>query len=683
SDSDKEFEALLTRPSRSARPSPQPPRSPTKQAAQTPKASPVEPRGRSKSRTRARSKSKSRARSKSKSRPARAPISTPPRSPAPSSAPATLPASPTLSPLRKPAPIFTNQKRTSPIPTFKRPLSPRLQLHTPPRSSSLADPPQDVYDSLTFTDSWESLRGLSPIPVPVNPPEQTGPTPSSSTFIGQPGPSTSSKKLAKTPSRQSLKEPKAKSKKPPQSVAIPKSPSPPLKSTMSQPRSKAKSKPPKTKDSSHANPPRKAVPEVLITQKKKLLGQEDSIVRTSDTEEEENELEDRIPAKDKGKGKDISHQPEGSPQETTFKPLGAPTRSRKRKRVVSSSTAQHGEPSSQEPSEPESSVRNHARSASRSSVKPPQRDGTSKSLDKDLATPGRFGSTVPGQSGLFSSVSTPLPYSGFPSPAYKPFGHGSVPPPSHEYGYNTTPPAHPASSHLHQRHPSIPPPLYPPSASHQGTPGPLLPGHPPPPIDPMQTQQAHYLLAQAMHQLSYLMSATMPSYGAYGASPTQPWQHQLPLSAYGTPVHASSHPHGGRAFHAPSSSLSHSVLPPSSPVRSSGSPPPPVEEHRAPSRARSKSRGRRVSFKLDNEECPPDQDDDVMASRDDGSNQRPSKREKESGKAKGKRREDLETASRSEDRGSPPRRAVARGRTPGPPSPDGSHATRGRSVSRR
>ncbi|KIK90785.1 hypothetical protein PAXRUDRAFT_663590 [Paxillus rubicundulus Ve08.2h10] len=308
---------------------------------------------------------------------------------------------------------------------------------------------------------------------------------------------------------------------------------------------------------------------------------------------------------------------------------------------------------------------------SRSSVKSSQVIDLSRPLEKDLSPPGQLAS-APSRSSSFSSASTPLQHSALPAPTYRPHGHGSIPP-SHDYDYNMTP-----LPHLHQqRHLSHPSPIHPPA---NRAPGPLLPGHPPPPIDSMQTQQAHYLLAQAMHQLSYLMSATMPSYGPYTSSPGQPWQY--PPSAYGTPANASSH--NARAYHAPSSSLPHSALPPSSPLQPSVSPP--IEEQRARSRARSKSRGRRVSFKLDNEVGSDTQDGDIDVPRQDGE-QRLHKQAQESvkgrGRGKGKILEVPKNPSRLENRGSPPRRDIPRGRTPGPPCRDECHAPRGRSVSRR
>ncbi|KIJ17805.1 hypothetical protein PAXINDRAFT_167774 [Paxillus involutus ATCC 200175] len=441
--------------------------------------------------------------------------------------------------------------------------------------------------------------------------------------------------------------------------------------SMSQPQPREKSKPPKLKGNSDIKTSRKLVPEVLIVRRRKSADKEESIVSASDTEEER-ELADRIPPKDKGKDKEIPRQQGESYRETTFKPLGVTSRGQKRKRLASST--QNGGYHLQESPEHESSFQSHAYSMSRSSAKSPQLIDLSRPPEKHLSAPGQFGSAVPGpsRSFSFSSASTPRQHSPLPAPTYRPSGHGSIPPHPHDYDYNTTP-----LPHLHrQRHLSHPSPIYPPA--NRGTPGPLLPGHPPPPIDPLQTQQAHYLLAQAMHQLSYFMSATMPSYGAYTSSPGQPWQH--PPSAYGTPAHAPSH--DARAYHTPSSSLSQSALPPPSPLQPSVSPP--VEEHRARSRARSKSRGRRVSFKLDNEEGSGSQDDDTNAQRHD-SEQRLHKQAQESGKGKGKGKtpEVSKNPSRLENRGSPPRRDIPRGRTPGPPCRDECHAPRGRSVSRR
>ncbi|KAG9315752.1 hypothetical protein JVU11DRAFT_3401 [Chiua virens] len=171
------------------------------------------------------------------------------------------------------------------------------------------------------------------------------------------------------------------------------------------------------------------------------------------------------------------------------------------------------------------------------------------------------------------------------------------------------------------------------SSPNQGLPATPHSGHPPPPLDPTQAQQAHYLLAQAMHHLSYLLSVTMPSYSPYTPNSSQPWQ-PPPHTTYSTPVH-----HPPRPYHTPSSSISRSGLTSSSPVRSSVSPPP-IEDQRARSRGRSRSRGRRVSFRLDREEV------------------------------------------RLEGRTSPSHE-VARGRTPGPPNRKKLDTPRGRSLSRR
>ncbi|KAH7887269.1 hypothetical protein F5I97DRAFT_2007752 [Phlebopus sp. FC_14] len=351
-----------------------------------------------------------------------------------------------------------------------------------------------------------------------------------------------------------------------------------------------------------------------------------------------------------------SRTDEGGPRETTFKPFGL-SRSKKRKRGSSPSTP-------------------HKTSDDDSRECRDRRRSTSPALSS-------------------SSIFTPHQHDVFPSPNYGSFGHRSVPPVPHEYEYDTTPrtrplvPPPPPLTHPHpphQRHPSHAPPLYPPPTNHPTTPGPPLPSHQPPPIDPMQTQQAQYLLAQAMHQLTYLMSASMPPYGgAYASSPGQAW-HQPPLPppppTYATPPHharSQSHP-DPRAYHAPSSSFSRSALPPSSPpprARSrSVSPhlPPEQRERRAPSRARSKSRGRRVSFKLDDEEISPVGGEGGREGRE-NANPKRDNHPASSSKGKGKKKESRDISSRSEEGGNsdtlspPPRRVVARGRTPGPPSP--------------
>ncbi|KAA1469983.1 hypothetical protein DENSPDRAFT_655479 [Dentipellis sp. KUC8613] len=211
----------------------------------------------------------------------------------------------------------------------------------------------------------------------------------------------------------------------------------------------------------------------------------------------------------------------------------------------------------------------------------------------------------------------------------------------------------------HSRTCSVPPP---PSDNHIGTPLPepyYMPRHSsrppdhahlsdrashPPPYPPVNGQQAQYLLAQAMHHLSYLISASSggppavsgeqlawPSMapamgGQYGQSfsPLYWTPHAPRHLPYAQPERDSSPDASSSRARAPYRTSTHhsglyyppftpGTLPPSSPEPDdlSGSSPPlrPCSRPRSMSRGRSKSRGRRVSFKLD--DGPP-----VFARRD-------------------------------------------------------------------
>lgn len=136
--------------------------------------------------------------------------------------------------------------------------------------------------------------------------------------------------------------------------------------------------------------------------------------------------------------------------------------------------------------------------------------------------------------------------------------------------------------------------------NHEG----LSPPPPPPPsipFDPVRAQQAQYLLAQAMHQLSYLMSSTLPACSPY---PTPPQSSSVSSSSVPPRYDSSPSVSHSRAPHArsmlPPTRLSLSSLPPSSPTLSTSSlsmyPP---DERCAPSRARNQTSPRKVSFKIE------------------------------------------------------------------------------------
>ncbi|KAI6132376.1 hypothetical protein EV401DRAFT_274027 [Pisolithus croceorrhizus] len=141
-----------------------------------------------------------------------------------------------------------------------------------------------------------------------------------------------------------------------------------------------------------------------------------------------------------------------------------------------------------------------------------------------------------------------------------------------------------------------------PIPQNQLMPCPSTPYHevqPPIPLDPLRAQEAHYLLAQAMHQLSYLMSTMLP---AYTPSPPPPTPcHSFSPSARSltydsSPSVSHSHPRIG-SFLPPSSRLSMSSLPSSSPPPSSSSSL--TDERYARARAPSQTNPRKVSVKIE------------------------------------------------------------------------------------
>ena len=127
--------------------------------------------------------------------------------------------------------------------------------------------------------------------------------------------------------------------------------------------------------------------------------------------------------------------------------------------------------------------------------------------------------------------------------------------------------------------------------------GPPLPSIP---FDPVRAQQAQHLLAQAMHQLSYLMSATLPACSPYPTPPQS--SSSVPSICDSSP----SVPHHSRALRVqsmlpPPTRLSLSSLPPSSPTLSTSPSPSmhPPDARCAPSRARHQISPGKVSFKVE------------------------------------------------------------------------------------
>ncbi|KAH0832077.1 hypothetical protein J3R83DRAFT_12985 [Lanmaoa asiatica] len=459
--------------------------------------------------------------------------------------------------------------------------------------------------------------------------------------------------------------------------------------TTSWPRSHCKTKAAEVMLKSESRPRSPLVrrkPEVIITRKRKPSVVKEMDIVTFDDGGSDQEAVGRISPAHKGKGKEIPSLVEDSHREKIPKSPGVVSRGRKRKRITSSSAS--GGPLAQSLVEPESSLRSQGKSTSQSPTTLLQPDDPKPTLDKDVSTPARFECTVAGPSRslspFFFASKTQQPT--LSAPAYRSLEPEQIQLTSHDHNSNRTllsdpptPITHPYSQPNSQRHPPRPSSIL--SSPDQGTPGLSLPAYPPPPMDPVQTQQAHYLLAQAMHQLSYLISTTMPPYAAYASTPGQPWHHPPPHATYSTPIHHAPHYHGTRPYHTPSSSISRSGLPLSFPIQLSVSPP--VEEQRARSRGRSKSRGRRVSFKLDNEEVIGSREHNIQTELyHSGQKIRKQSLEVKREKGKGKATEELDNSLRIEDRGSPPQE-VARGRTPGPPSRQKIDVSRGRSLGRR
>ncbi|KAH8104544.1 hypothetical protein BXZ70DRAFT_594211 [Cristinia sonorae] len=149
---------------------------------------------------------------------------------------------------------------------------------------------------------------------------------------------------------------------------------------------------------------------------------------------------------------------------------------------------------------------------------------------------------------------------------------------------------------------------------------------PAPPIFPVHDPQAQYYLAHTMHHLSYLMSTGMlapppPDYVPppfplpYQQQPRTP-QHRHRADVSSSPMAGASSSRKPPLFATPTHhqpypftfdpGYSSGTLPPSSPPPSSPSSPsePVLERRSALATGRSRSRGRRVSFKLDSGERP-------------------------------------------------------------------------------
>ncbi|KAJ7761494.1 hypothetical protein DFH07DRAFT_815179 [Mycena maculata] len=241
--------------------------------------------------------------------------------------------------------------------------------------------------------------------------------------------------------------------------------------------------------------------------------------------------------------------------------------------------------------------------------------------------------------------------------------------------------SHRASSHRSLLSNSMPL-YYPPPPPFYPYP-PYTPGTDVHPVMPLQDPRAQFIISQAMHQLSTLFTApwsaqpfTPPRHpsAAHSASGTSPYSYPTT-----TPHHPHTHPY---VF---DSGASVGTLPPSSPPGSSPTSSP-THGHSTGRRAslvpRSRSRGRRVSFRIDGEVRAAE--DEVQGDSPDltvSRGRRKTHEERQSGsspsaakrKDKGKNKmEDHVSESETSDVGSQPRadtraRLVERAQTPGPP----------------
>ncbi|KAI0754953.1 hypothetical protein C8Q80DRAFT_1141948 [Daedaleopsis nitida] len=219
----------------------------------------------------------------------------------------------------------------------------------------------------------------------------------------------------------------------------------------------------------------------------------------------------------------------------------------------------------------------------------------------------------------------------------------------------------------------------------------------------IQDPQAQFMFAQAWHSLSYLMaSGAIPAPPMPGAAyppvlpyPSSPWPPYTPShqrhrthpahvldtpssqagpsrsSMYSTPTH---HPHPYPYPYHPD--FSNGTLPPSSPISSPATSSPILRPASVPPGQRSRSRGRRVSFKLDNNgrplpPTPPRRPATLEREIEVGTT--PASMKTPKGKGKGKARAEPEEEEESSEEEPPlpePRRGRAsqRARTPGPPS---------------
>ncbi|RPD77812.1 hypothetical protein L226DRAFT_611016 [Lentinus tigrinus ALCF2SS1-7] len=270
----------------------------------------------------------------------------------------------------------------------------------------------------------------------------------------------------------------------------------------------------------------------------------------------------------------------------------------------------------------------------------------------------------------------------------------------------------PASVAPHMPPYPYPPPMFPPYTRYGNSSSASARGHQPEerhttplPASGLQDPQAQLMFAHAWHSLSYLMaSGAIPAPPPPGAGyppgipfPHAPWPPYTPshqrhrthpfdtpssaseagpsrTSTYFTPTH---HPHPYPYAYDPM--FSDGTLPPSSPIPSSpATSSPALRPASVPPGQRSRSRGRRVSFKLDEHDRPLPLTPGRPHDPSDDHRTEPSSSSKGKGKGKGKaraepepepERREEEESSDDEPPPRPPRgRALQRASTPAPPS---------------
>ncbi|KAJ3513042.1 hypothetical protein NLJ89_g3169 [Agrocybe chaxingu] len=228
---------------------------------------------------------------------------------------------------------------------------------------------------------------------------------------------------------------------------------------------------------------------------------------------------------------------------------------------------------------------------------------------------------------------------------------------------------HRRRSNSRSRGSAVPHYPYPPGV--YGTP--LHPVHPP--YAPIPDPRAQFIITQAMQQLSALVGSPWPPpHSGDGSIPHTPSRRKSKRAssiAYMTPTH---HPHPYPYVYDPN--FSHATLPPDSESSGSESPEPSCSGRRKSLVKRSRSRGRRVSFKVEDEvQSPVDVSSSLLGNRPSksslknapGENERPPKSTKRKGKGKAKEEEEYSSDapdSEIEVRG----RSFVRGQTPGPSS---------------